>query len=350
MNFNYKKVFITGSTGWLGKELLKTLLERNNRWINFQVDKSFEVTCLLNEIPDQEDKELFNSVRIVYGDLRNKLECEKFLYSMDSSSLLIHTAGIIHPSRTREFYEINVQGTQNILDIALQKSVNKIISISSNSPYGCNVNNLSFNEESAYNPYMSYGESKMKKEILLTKRMNEDTNISILCVPWFYGKGMPKRQVDFYKMISLGIFPIIGNGKNIRSLVNIDNIVQAIFLCATNLKSKNNKYWIADEENLTMVEIIETIKKVLENEFGIKTKKLLFKLPNFLGQAAEVFDKCLQSFGFYNQKIHVLSEINKNIFCNISKAQSELGYKPENDLYKGTFEAYKDFLDKQGNV
>ena len=43
----------------------------------------------------------------------------------------------------------------------------------------------------------------------------------------------------------------------------------------------------------------------------------------------------IQWFGFYHQKIHVLSEMNKTIACNVLKAQEELGYSPEYSLREG---------------
>jgi nucleoside-diphosphate-sugar epimerase len=48
-----------------------------------------------------------------------------------------------------------------------------------------------------------------------------------------------------------------------------------------------------------------------------------------------VLDAALQSLGQYNQKIHVLSEMNKNIACSIAKAEKELGYQPKIALEEG---------------
>ena len=58
-----------------------------------------------------------------------------------------------------------------------------------------------------------------------------------------------------------------------------------------------------------------------------------------IGQFAQAADYMLQSIGLYQQKIHVLSELNKNIACDISKAERELGYNPKVDLYNGVKEA-----------
>jgi nucleoside-diphosphate-sugar epimerase len=46
-------------------------------------------------------------------------------------------------------------------------------------------------------------------------------------------------------------------------------------------------------------------------------------------------DATLQSLGFYHQKIHVLSEMNKTIACSVAKAERELGYHPTVGLEDG---------------
>jgi nucleoside-diphosphate-sugar epimerase len=81
--------------------------------------------------------------------------------------------------------------------------------------------------------------------------------------------------------------------------------------------------------------IVKTINDVMRNDFGFKTKKNTIKLPSFLGDIAYFLDKTIQAFGFYNQKIHVLSEMNKNITCSILLAKKELGYKPSISLREG---------------
>ena len=84
-----------------------------------------------------------------------------------------------------------------------------------------------------------------------------------------------------------------------------------------------------------MKTIITTVQDCLENHFGIKVKRQLMKWPHGVGSIAQLVDYSLQSMGIYNQKIHVLSELNKNIACSIKKAEKILGYKPEVALEEG---------------
>ena len=74
---------------------------------------------------------------------------------------------------------------------------------------------------------------------------------------------------------------------------------------------------------------------VIIEEFSEECKKNKIHIPSFwrlIWDLRFYYSKT----GFYNQKIHVLSEMNKNIFCDITKERTELGYAPKVDLYQGT--------------
>ena len=84
-----------------------------------------------------------------------------------------------------------------------------------------------------------------------------------------------------------------------------------------------------------MNEIIDTVKELLKNEFGFTVAKNNLRLPSIASEVAYIMDYGLQAFGQYNQKLHVLSEMNKTIACSIDKAKNELNYNPRFSLEEG---------------
>lgn len=346
MSTSFTKVFVTGAGGWLGRRLVQRLAAGE---ISSMYDKTQrDIYCHSFAKEDfQKIKEEFKNLKFYSGSLVDKSSSERFLSEANSESLLIHTAGVIHPRKVKDFYDINLKATESLVNDAVRRNVKKIIIISSNSPIGCNVNNSVnnfFDEESPFNPYMNYGKSKMQMELMLQSYIERGIDITILRPPWFYGKGMPQRQIQFYEMIIKGSFPFVGDGTNIRSIVNIDNIIECIFLAAMSSKSRGQTYWVSDDSNLSMKEIVTIISDVFKNEFNISTNENKIHLPNFIGSIAEWLDKFIQMTGNYHQKIHVLSEMNKNIACSNKKAKKELGYEPKISLYEGTMEAYRDYI------
>jgi nucleoside-diphosphate-sugar epimerase len=345
MKFEFEDVFITGSNGWLGRQIVESLIHNDPDVLEMEKSNSLTINCLINETENGSFfKKYSKKVKLLKGDLRKHETIKNFIYK-SNKGLLIHTAGVIHPKNIKDFYDINYIATSKLIEQAINANINKIIVISSNSPIGCNPSSKhTFNEKSNYNPYMNYGKSKELMEKFLLSKINDGIDITIIRPPWFYGENMPQRQIVFYKMVISGKFPIIGDGLNVRSLANVKNICQGIFLASVKKISKGKIYWIADENNLNMLEIIGIIKKVFKNEFNMKTRKNFIKIPYFFGQIFELMDFFLQKIGIYSQKIHVLSELNKNIACDISLAKKELNYKPKIDLYDGTYKAYFEYL------
>src|SRR5213080_121781 len=102
-------LLVTGPAGWLGARLVESLRSEN---------------------PGIE-------IRGLTGDLRSPADCEEFTRGA-KDSILFHTAGVIHPNRVRDFYDVNVRGTKNLLAAAERAGVRRIVAVSSNSPFGVN--------------------------------------------------------------------------------------------------------------------------------------------------------------------------------------------------------------------
>ena len=97
-----------------------------------------------------------------------------------------------------------------------------------------------------------------------------------------------------------------------------------------------------------MNEIIDTVEHLLESEFQQKCAHKRLKLPSFLSEIALIIDALIQKLGFYHQKIHVLSEMNKTIACSTLKAQRHLGYAPKVALEEGMRRSLEWVFKQQG--
>jgi nucleoside-diphosphate-sugar epimerase len=84
-----------------------------------------------------------------------------------------------------------------------------------------------------------------------------------------------------------------------------------------------------------MNEIVDTVEKLMEKEFNLQVAHKRLRLPCIAGQVAQICDAIIQAAGLYQQKIHVLSEMNKTIACSIEKARQELNYVPSVGLEEG---------------
>jgi nucleoside-diphosphate-sugar epimerase len=344
-----KLILVTGALGWLGRRMIKLIFngEYGNPVLDGYLTADTRVRCLI--LPGQDEKELLeisDRITVIKGDIRNPGDCEAFTTGAEGA-VLIHIAGIIHPQKVRDFYDINVEGTKNLLAAARRHSLSRIVIMSSNSPCGCNpFRDHLFDEVSPYHPYMNYGKSKMQME-LEVKKVQDGGGIEtvIIRAPWFYGPDQPERQTLFFTMIREGKGPIVGDGKNLRSMAYLDNLSQGLLLGAFQPQAAGQIYWIADERPYTMHEIIDTIEYLLEKEFNFPVAHKRMKLPGLAADIAEIADSLLQKAGMYQQKIHVLSEMNKTIACTVEKAKAHLGYRPILSLEEGMRRSIRSVLD-----
>lgn len=336
MNRNAKLVLITGAGGWLGSRLVESLVHGLPDHAALREPRQ-DLRLRLLLLPGQDGAALrrhSDRIEIVTGDIRRADDCAKFCADAKGATLF-HTAGIIHPKRVSEFYAINRDGTANLLDAAINAGLKRAVIVSSNSPCGCNPHpDHLFDELSPFNPYMGYGRSKMEMELVVRERATEIETV-LIRAPWFYGPNQPPRQTLFFQMVRDGKAPIVGAGNNLRSMAYVDNLCQGLILAAITERANGQVYWIADRKPYSMNEIIDTIERLLETEFGYKCAHKRMRLPGITSEVAWLADKTLQALGLYHQKIHVLSEMNKTIACSVTRAEAELGYQPAVALEEG---------------
>jgi nucleoside-diphosphate-sugar epimerase/choline dehydrogenase-like flavoprotein len=332
-------LLVTGAPGWLGTRLVEVLrcgLPDDPRFV--APDQGREVRCLVRPEDDPSPLELLSPpVTLIAGDLADPASLGAFCEGADGG-VLIHAAGLIHPARrTRDFVQVNVDGTRRLLEAARAARIRRVVAVSSNSPFGFNRDPTdAFDESSPYRPYQGYGRSKAAMERLVLELGAAGALETVLIrPPWFYGPHQPPRQTLFFTMIKEGRFPVLGDGTQRRSLAYVDNICQGVLLAAEAAGANGRAYWVADERPYSVEEIVETVEDVLENEFGIACSHRRLRLPAAVGTLAQWADGLLQTAGLYHQRIHVLGEMGETIACSVARARAELGYVPRIALREG---------------
>ncbi len=340
---------VTGAAGWLGRALVHRLLaDPERRALRLLAHSTAEAADLRAFVAAERAAvaTAVTAVEIVIGDVAKADTASRLLYGLTTDTDVLHTAGIIHPSRVRQFYEVNTNGTRHLAQAAGDAGVRRFVHVSSNSPFGTNPDPAdTFRHDEPFHPYLGYGASKMQAEMAVNEAVAAGLDATIVRPPWFYGPFQPPRQTTFFRMVRTGKFPVIGKGDQRRSMVYVDNLVDGV-LCAELVPAARGKgYWIADERAYTVDEIVETVGRALTDE-GLSGQPPTTRLPTLAARVAEVGDRLLQGVGLYQQQLHVLGEMGHTIAVDISRSTAEIGYVPQVALYEGMRRSIRWCLDQ----
>ena len=313
------KTLVTGATGFIGRHLVRRLVKEGR-----------SVTCLVRETSDVKFLEELG-VELVYGDVLDGDSLENIVKD-DDISVIYHLAGAVYSRVSRDYYKVNVLGTENLLKACNIDGIKKIILVSSITAVGPQSHkHVVLDENARPNPIPPYGKSKYRAEKIALRYFNEyDFPLVIVRPPLVYGPEQSRDMTEIFKKIERGLFKIIGDGEFITSLCYIDNLIDGLLLIEKSENSIGKIYFIADDKHYTFKEISETIAK----EFGVRLSD--FKIPKFIADVSGFLYEAFHNiFGVTSIALYSVKLMTLNFACDISKARKELSYYPGVDFKEG---------------
>ncbi|RLJ09908.1 MAG: UDP-glucose 4-epimerase, partial [Candidatus Aenigmatarchaeota archaeon] len=249
----------------------------------------------------------YNNFRFVKGDILNGSLLDSLC---DNVEIIYHEAAVAGVRASIKnpvkYFEINVLGTLHILETARKKSVKKVVYASSSSVYG-NVpkEDLPLNESIPTRPISPYGLSKLQGEELCNLYSNI-YGLKTVCLRYFTVYGPRQRPDEAITKFIIRILKdehieIYGDGNQTRDFTYISDIISGTILAA---EKGEGVYNLGSGKSITINELVEVISKIV----GKKPKV-----------------------------IHVAKQIGdvEHTLADITKAETELGYKPKMSLEDG---------------
>lgn len=315
---------VTGGTGFIGSHLVEELIARKRK-----------VRCLVRKTSNISHLKKLG-VELVFGDLADKDFLKKAVGGVET---IYHLAAIARPMSipNRLYFEVNVQGTRNLLEACFGKNLKKIIYMSSISVVGPSRDGRPVNENTPPNPIDVYGKSKLAAEkIVFDFIKKHNLPILILRAPMVFG---PRdfELVRFFKAIKTRFFPIKGSGQGGFEFCYVRNLVQASLL-AEKKGEIGEIYHISNPRPYT----IDEVKQVIAKALGVKLLNISFPYW-FLktgGWVIEVWGKLFHFHPPFSKNTVVWMTTNFWV-CDISKAKQKLGYQPQYSLEEGITETVK---------
>ncbi len=306
------RVFVTGSTGFLGINLCKELIKRG-----------YTVNALYRS-GDKANHLKTGNIHLFKGDVTDIKSLEK---AMLNCEYVFHLAAYaqVWAKNPGTFYDINYTGALNVLNVAAKVGVKKIIVTSTAGVFGPSEHSIINEESKRQVDYFSlYESTKAEAEKLISERAAQGLNVVIVNPSRIYGPGLLSTSNGVTRLIRLyikGNFRILpGNGKSIGNYVYIEDVVIGHILALEN--GKAGERYILGGENVSYIDFFKTLSEVSAKKYS------LFRFPVFLMLfvsnimliAAKLFGiKPLITPG-------LVKKYNYNWEISSNKAQTELGY------------------------
>ena len=255
-----KNIQVIGGSGFVGSFLLQEL-------------KDFKVSNL-----DKNPSPFFNEITTI-GNIRKK---EDLTFSKEVSSVVLLAAehrDDVSPNSL--YYDVNVEGTRNVLKAMDKSGIKNLIFTSSVAIYGLNKDNPDENHDQ--DPFNHYGKSKLEAELVIKEWYeNDPTNksVTILRPTVIFGERNRGNVYNLLKQISSGKFIMIGKGKNKKSMAYVGNIVALIKDRLLKMEIGYNVFNYADKPDFSMNELTQLIEK----KMNLKIPKV--KIPFWMGMLA----------------------------------------------------------------
>ncbi|MEJ2058335.1 MAG: NAD-dependent epimerase/dehydratase family protein [Desulfofustis sp.] len=312
------KILVTGGTGFTGKALVRRLLDDGHQVVALDFQEGLKT----EELRDW-------GAEVVIGTVTDKEVVDRCMQGVE---IVHHLAAAFRQLNVPNSYywDVNVQGTKNVLEAALRESVKKFVYCSTCGVHG-NVENPPGNEDSPINAADYYQQTKYEAEPIVKEYQHKGLETTILRPAAIYGPGDPERFFMIFKRVSKGMFPMFGNGKTLYHPLYIDHLVDAHVLAQEQGKGVGEAYLIADEHYLE----IETLVRQTAMALDVDVKIPHFPIAPVI-IVGHICEKVCKPFKItppiFPRRV---DWYRQNRAFSIDKAKRDLGYSPNVTIDEG---------------
>lgn len=314
-------VLITGGNGFIGKALCQSLLH-DGYSVRTAVRSKSNSSC------SQE-----NSFTIQVGEIDSKTDWTDALQGIDT---VIHLAARVHVMQDisndplSAFRCVNVDGTARLAQQAVSAGVKRLIYMSSVKVNGEESPNA-YTEKDRPSPRDAYAISKWEAEQIL-RQIAAKTGLEVVTIrpPLVYGPEVRANFLQLIRIVNRGIPLPLAGVNNRRSLIYIENLVDAIVACVSRPEAAGQTYMVSDGTDVSTPELIRRIASSLG-----KTARLLPCPKNMMRLASKLIGKSA-----------AVERLLGSLTVDPSKIRHQLGWKAPYTIDQGLRKTAEWFLEK----
>lgn len=308
-----RKVLVTGGGGMIGLALCRELLKHDNSVILFDLAEQF----FRREKEIQELQEL-GELHIQAGTIMDRWSIAMAAKGVDA---VVHLAAMLGVKRTEDnrllCMDINVSGTESVLNACIQDGIEHVVIASSSEVYGEPTRNPISEDDETHGKTV-YAVSKLAAEELTKGYHQMFPSLNYTIVRFFntYGEGQVAQFVlsRFVNRVLCGETPIVyGDGAQKRSFCHVDDAVTAIRAMLASPAARNRVYNIGNsQEVFTMYEVAQKVIDLLAPDRDLSVRVVGFE-DSDRSPEREIFTR----------------------YCETTRARKELAFSPRITLEEG---------------
>ena len=313
------RIVITGGTGFIGSRLALRCAADGY---------SVRVFALARTQAENETKRAVEEagVEVVLGSVT---EADRVHTAVRDADIVFHLAAAQHEMNIpdRQYWDVNVKGTQAILDACVMAGVQRLVYGSTIGVYGWPDDMI--DEQSPVSPDNSYGTTKLAAESLV-QSFKDRLHVVIVRISETYGPG-DQRLLKLFTAIKSGLFIIIGGGENLHQMIFIDDLISGLLLAGTAEVRSGQVFLLAGREAVSTRQIATTIAAEVDADLRRWRAPLWLFLT-----IATLLEKLLKPFGI-QPPLHRrrMDFFRKNFVISTRKAEAELGFRATVGLSEG---------------
>jgi dihydroflavonol-4-reductase len=298
-------ILVTGASGFLGSELVKQLIA-NGESVRIIVRPSSDISDLAS---------IKDKIEIMEGDI---LDVPSLEIAMDGIEKIYHSAAVIgyDDSFYDSMYKCNIEGTANVVNVALTKGIKKLLHVSSIAAIGGKPNDL-ITEETKWekNEWTThYGITKMLAEREVWRAEQEGLEVVVVNPGIILGSSSNENKATMrvFKRIASGKMPFYSNGTN--GFIDVRDVAR---ICIQLMNSPvHSERFILINQNLSFKDYFERIAKRLNvqppKRALNKTLGNVFLFADWMASTLsrrkrsftkEIFKVSMEHFEYSNEKI-----------------------------------------------
>ena len=312
------RILVTGGTGFTGKALVKRLLDEGHQVVALDYKEGLKT---------QELRDL--GAEVVLGSVTDK---EVVSQSMKGVDVVHHLAAAFREMNVAEsfYWEVNVEGTRNVLQAAFDQKVEKFVYCSTCGVHG-NIDDPPGGEDAPIQPADYYQKTKYEAEPIVLEYFRKGLKTVILRPAAIYGPGDPERFYMIFRRVARGSFPMFGDGKTSYHPLYVDNLVDSFLLAQQPGKGDGEAFLIADEEYVGIEDLVRRAGRAIDVD--VKIRHFPITPVVVAGHICETICKPFKiAPPIFPRRV---DWYRQNRAFKIDKARQGLGYRPGVGLDEG---------------